>query len=203
MISYFRNCKRCGFCLFHNQFKPIDFFCEKCWYLLEKEKTKIGFKIYKSQDIFVKPLYLWKEKESVVGDLIHGLKGGTPMEIIERLSLEIAFREKHQKDIVTVPVPSSKVGDKDHAFQMAKCISQKLNVELWNGLIWKEKSTNQKFLKKTERFDSTMEKTLDLPAGKRVVLIDDLVTTGATTMAAFKAIKGLNQMEVWALACRI
>lgn len=203
MISYLRNCKHCGLSFFHNQLKPIDFFCKKCWTTLEKERAPANFKIYKSPEIIVKPLFLWKKKDSIVGSMIHGLKGGTPEDIIRKVSLEIVFREAHRMNLLIVPVPSSKVGEKDHAYQIANIISQELEVDLWNGLIWENKRTNQKFLKKTERFVSSIAKTEDLPRGKQVILIDDLVTTGATASAAFKAIKSLNQIEVWALACRM
>lgn len=203
MISYLRNCKHCGLGFFHNQMNPIDFFCKKCWAVLEKEKARENFKIYKSPEILVKPLFLWKKKESIVGSMIHGLKGGTPEDVIKKISLEIAFRESRRKDIVIAPVPSSKVGEKDHAYQIANILSQELNVELWNGLKWGAKKSNQKFLKKFERFENSMIKIANLPRGKQLVLIDDLVTTGATASAAFKAIKSLNQIEVWALACRM
>lgn len=203
MNNFFRNCKHCGFSFFHNQLRPIDFFCQRCWLLLEKEKVLPNFKLYKSPQVLVKPLLLWKEKECVVGSLIHGLKGGTPMDVIKKISLEIAFRESHRKDLLIVPVPSSKVGEKDHAFQIAHIVSQELKLDLWDGLKWERKTTSQKFLKKTERFVNSMIKTTDLPRGKQVILIDDLVTTGATATAAHKAIKSLNQIEVWALACRM
>ncbi len=170
---------------------------------MEKEKVLSNFKLYKSPQVLVKPLLLWKEKESVVGSLIHGLKGGTPEDIISKISLEIAFRESRRKDLLIVPVPSSKVGERDHAFQIAYFVSQELKLHMWEGLKWERKTTNQKFLKKTERFVNTMIQTKDLPRGKEVILIDDLVTTGATATAAYNAIKSLNQIEVWALACRM
>jgi len=203
MISYLRNCKHCGLGAFHNQLKPIDFFCKKCWTILEREKARENFKIYKSPEILVKPLFLWKKKDSIVSSLIHGLKGGTPEDVVRKISLEITFRESRRKDLIIVPVPSSKVGERDHAYQIANIVSQELKVDLWNGLKWEAKSTNQKFLKKSERFENSMIKTSNLPKGKQVILIDDLVTTGATASAAFKAIKSLNQIEVWALACRM
>lgn len=203
MISYLRNCKHCGLGIFHNQLLPIDLFCTKCWTILEKERATLNFKIYKSPEVLVKPLFLWKEKDSIVGSMIHGLKGGTPIEVIRKISLEIVFREKGRNDLVIIPIPSSKVGDKDHAYQIANIVSEELKVDLWDGLMWENKSTNQKFLNKAARFENSIVKTKNFPKKKQVILIDDLVTTGATVSAAFKAIKSLNQIEVWALACRM
>lgn len=203
MNSYFRNCKHCGLGIFHNDFHPIDFFCKKCWCEIEKYKVKSGFKVYKSPEILVKPLFLWKEKEGIVGDLIHGLKGGTPEDVIKKLALEISYRKFPSQDAIIVPIPSSKVGERDHAYQIANIISQELGLQLWSGLRWKDKITNQKFLKKSERFVASMIKNEDFPRKKPVILIDDLVTTGATVTAAYKALKSPNQTEVWALACRI
>lgn len=203
MLSYFRNCKHCGLGFFQNHFRSIDLFCQKCWLKLYEERSPSRVVIYKSSEIKVRSLFLWKEKESIVGDLIHALKGGTPKDVLQRLSIEMCMKFFTQKDCIVIPVPSSKVGEKDHAFYMAKTISETLDLELWDGLIWQNKIGNQKFLKKTERFVSQMEKTERINCKKHIILIDDLVTTGATALAAHKAIKGLNQIEVWALACRI
>ena len=203
MLSYFRNCKSCGYGIFQNQLKAIDFFCQRCWFELEKNKVASHTVIYKTPEVLVRPLFIWKDKESIVGDLIHGLKGGTPRNVLDRLSVEISMRSFTKESAIIVPVPSSKVGEKDHSYYIAKCISETLGFELWDGLLWKNKDRNQKFLNKTERFEIEMTKTKILPRKTRVILIDDLVTTGATAIAARKAIKSLNQIEVWALACRI
>jgi predicted amidophosphoribosyltransferase len=202
-IDFFRNCKHCGFGISNNGFKKIDFFCNICWAKLEKYKTKDHVVIYKTPEILVRPLFLWDEKECIVKDLIHGLKGGTPKKVLETLSLEFSNRFTADRETVVIPVPSSKVGEKDHSYVMAKVISEGQNLELWDGLEWKYKKTNQKFLSKTERFVSEMRTTKSLSIQRRVILIDDLVTTGATAMAAYKAFKGLNQIEVWSLACRL
>jgi predicted amidophosphoribosyltransferase len=203
LSSLFRNCKHCGLGIFANDFQKINFFCKKCWEKLESEKTKPHFVIYKTPEIAVRSLFVWREKESIVKDLIHGLKGGTPFMVLSDLARELSERYVLEGDTVIVPVPSSKVGEKDHAFIMAKIISESQGLEFWNGLEWKNKRRNQKFLNKTERFVSEMKMTQKLSSKKRVILIDDLVTTGATAVAAFKALKGLNQIEVWSLACRL
>jgi predicted amidophosphoribosyltransferase len=203
MHSLFRNCKHCGHGICNNNFQGINFFCTRCWEKLEKHKTQNNFVIYKTSEISVRSLFIWKEKDSIVRDLIHGLKGGTPWPVLNKLSLELSSRYELEEEAVIVPVPSSKVGEKDHSCQMANIIAENHNLELWNHLEWTNKKTNQKFLNKTERFVNEMKMTAKLSTGKRVILIDDLVTTGATAMAAYKAFKGLNQIEVWSLACRL
>lgn len=154
----------------------------------------------------VRYLYTWSEKESIVGDLIHGLKGGTPKEILKIFARDLCSRhslgERYPNSVV-IPIPSSKVGVKDHAYILAKHISEELDLPFWDGLKWVNKNTSQKFLSKTERFIARMQKTKRLNRKLKVILIDDLVTTGATAAAAQGAIKGLNPIEVWALACRI
>lgn len=198
MYSYFRNCKHCGLSFF-----KINFFCKPCWEKLENHKTTLNSKIYKTPDVVVRCLYTWSSKESIVGDLIHGLKGGTPLAILELLAKDLSRMQAHGPHSVVVPVPSSKVGVKDHAYILAKCISRELNFPFWDGLAWENKSTNQKFLSKTERFVSRMKKTKELSRKFNVILIDDLVTTGATALAAKKVLKGPNPIEVWSLACRL
>jgi predicted amidophosphoribosyltransferase len=202
MFSLFRNCKHCGLGIASNDLKKISFFCNVCSQEIEKHKTPTHYSIYKTPEILIRPLYLWTEKESIVKDLIHGLKGGTPWPVLKKLSLELSQRYVADRESVIIPVPSSKVGEKDHAYLMAKIISEDQDLEFWNGLEWKNKKRNQKFLNKTQRFENQM-KIIIKPPQKRVILIDDLVTTGATAMAAYKAFKGLNQIEVWSLACRL
>lgn len=198
MYSYFRNCKHCG-----RSFFKIDLFCKSCWEKLEIHKAPLNSKIYKAPEVLVRHLYTWTEKESIVGDLIHGLKGGTPKEILKMFAIDLCRRGQRYPNSVVIPVPSSKVGVKDHAYILAKYISEELNFPFWDGLEWLNKSTSQKFLSKTERFIAQMQKTGRLNRKLRVILVDDLVTTGATATAAQRAIKGLNPIEVWSLACRI
>lgn len=203
MLSYFRNCKHCGLGYFANNFSPVDLFCKKCWLKLEKTKAPLQARYFKAENLSVRTLYLWREKDSIVGDLIQGLKGGTPRDVLRRLTEEMSFRFFNGNDYVIVPVPPSKVGEKDHAFMMAKFISEGLGLPLWNGLAWVNKKQSQKFSSKTERFEVTMKKTLRLPTRHGIILVDDLITTGATILAAKHVIKSLNPIEVWTLACRI
>lgn len=202
-LSYLRNCKGCGLGFGSNNFTPIDFFCDDCWLALERYKTQNHFLIYKTPSVRVRSLFIWKEKDCLVQDLIHGLKGGTPRDVIHQLTLELSKRYSVDNKTVIIPVPSSKVGESDHAKSMAEIISKDHNLELWDGLRWRRKTRNQKFLNKTERFVAEMILVEKLPINKRVILIDDLVTTGATAQAALKALKGLNNIEVWSLACRL
>jgi predicted amidophosphoribosyltransferase len=170
---------------------------------LEAHRTSFNSSIYKTPEVLVRYLYTWSERESIVSDLIHGLKGGTPKEILKKFARELCRGKSQHFNFMVVPVPSSKVGVKDHAYILAKYVSEELNLPFWDGLEWVNKSTNQKFLSKTERFVAQMKKTKKRDQKLGVILVDDLVTTGATTLAAQGAIKGLNPIEVWSLACRM
>ncbi len=203
MWSYFRNCKHCGFGFFKNNFTKVDLFCKDCWFLLEIAKSPLRAIFFKGDGIAVRSLYVWTQERPIVGNLIHGLKGGTPINVLTRLSIEIARKFYNQENCIIVPIPSSKVGEKDHAYLIAKCIAETLDIPMWDGLIWENKTKNQKFLNKTERFRASMKKTKSLPRNSKIILVDDLVTSGATIMAAKRAIQSLKPIEVWTLACRI
>lgn len=203
MYSWFRNCKSCGHGIFKNRFHPINFFCDECFLKLENHKAPLNVKIFKEPGIIIKPLYLWKEKESEVAHLIHGLKGGKPLDFLSEIAMEISRRNTVSDGTIIIPVPPSKVGEKDHSHHLAKLVSRQLNCVFWDGLKWKNKRTHQKFLNKTERFRNEMERTKTLPKCKKIILVDDLVTTGGTVFAAHKAIKSPKQIEVWSVACRI
>lgn len=202
MESFFRHCKHCGAGFFKN-FSTIEFFCQDCWLKLESQRAPRNFKIYKTEKIIIHPHYIWRNDEDIVRDLVSGLKGGTPYLVLERLCNSLCKLKKPDQDSLIIPVPSSKVGEKDHAYLMADLISKKLGLEFFPCLEWAKKGTSQKFLNKNDRFNIEMKSTRKLPGKKGVILVDDVVTTGATAGAALKAFKGLNQIQVWSLACRI
>ncbi len=150
----------------------------------------------------IRALYQWSNGDETVGNVIRGLKGGTPRPALKYFAKEVALRNFTNEKCVVIPIPPTKVGAKDHSYYLAEEIAEQCGYEMKTLLYWKNKKVGQKYLKKTARFQNLIGAKDRLANFDKVILVDDLVTTGATVLAASRAIKGLNKIEVWALACR-
>jgi len=110
------------------------------------------------------------------------------------------------RPIRIVPAPSS-TGNKDHAFFWAQALSQQVGGELFPCLK-KAQSHKQRWSSLSDRlglqFDLD-ENNSELPIDWSEVLwvfADDIVTTGSTALAAYKALGSPPHFEVWTLAKR-
>ncbi|MGE5085573.1 MAG: ComF family protein, partial [Bacillota bacterium] len=110
------------------------------------------------------------------------------------------------RPIRIVPAPSS-TGKRDHAFFWAKALSHEVGGDLFPCLK-KAQSRKQRGSSLSERltlqFDLD-ENNSDLPIDWPEVLwvfADDIVTTGSTALAAYKALGSPPHFEVWTLAKR-
>ena len=109
-------------------------------------------------------------------------------------------------DIMTF-IPSSKASLKSRGFNqcevLCKYISKKCGIPYKNFLYKVSNSLDQIGLDNMERWDnikgSFMIKNKKEIEGKRILIIDDVITSGATAFYAAKAIKEVNAEEVFIL----
>lgn len=101
----------------------------------------------------------------------------------------------------TVLVPCPNLKGRDHSRVLAKAFSKLLGVPIIDALLPVGAPKSQKQKSRAERQRIQFQKTVVL-RHKHVIFIDDIVTTGATAIAAQKALGPTVGFEVWCLAHR-
>ncbi len=108
-------------------------------------------------------------------------------------------------DYVVVPIPLSVERLRQRGFNQAGLLSHNLAEQgqctIWTDLIRIRTTAAQAELglKERQRNVRGAFRVSKRPAPKRVVLVDDVVTTGATLTQACRALKKAGTEEVWAV----
>ena len=107
-----------------------------------------------------------------------------------------------KKDSVLISSESS--SRKNHAQNWGKALSEHLGFPHFCPL---KPTPGVKAQKKKSRLERSL-RTFDLdvdfskPANKRIIFVDDVVTTGQTALAAHEALKEPSDFEIWSLIYR-
>ncbi len=223
---YFRSCAVCS-----SSLPPIDLLCPPCWKIFGKVMNR-GEKIQQKDYPFpVYSLLTWTpETEVFVKPFIYGFKGERAIRASEKLasfflserSLGTAGKQSLSTDkLLLATAPSSKF---DHASLWAYALGRPLQQSPKAFFLdVSPKAKRQKELSQTERAErrfkirevfagstnDSLETLSDarptahpMTAAKRVVFADDVITSGATAMAAYMALGDPDKFEVWTLAAR-
>ncbi|MCU0359642.1 MAG: ComF family protein [Bacteroidia bacterium] len=157
-------------------------------------------------------LYLF-EKSGKVQRLVHAIKYHKHKELAvflgERLGNEIRATELPLEFDVIVPIPlhPKKLAERgfNQSEEFAKGLSKVMGVAMDNKSLQRAKiSSTQTHKRKYQRWEN-VEGIFELPApanfeNKHVLLLDDVVTTGATIDSAWQCFKHLEGVKV-SLAC--
>lgn len=183
-------------------FKPIEEYtlsnvvnnfevCSRCYEDIIPKFTK-----FKIDNIKALAVYDYDEK---IQSLIYQLKGCFDIEIAE-LFLERFKRELRIRywGYVIVPIPSYKQDDEIRGFNHVVELFKSLKI-ITLEILEKTQKFKQALNTKNERKDIkkylSLKETPDL-SHKKVLLVDDVYTTGSTMKAAIELIKTLNPKKI-------
>ena len=158
------------------------------------------------------PAYVWvtTNHQGLARELLHSFKfeqNRAAAGSIYRLMLETYLNSgKTRPDYLIMPVPTatSRVRERgfDHSALLAKKISMSLRLE-YLSILGRLGQTRQVGSKRSDRLsqmaDNFWVKSPQLVAGRQILLIDDVVTTGATINVASKALRQAGASRVDAL----
>ena len=106
--------------------------------------------------------------------------------------------------IVPVPTATSRIRQRsfDHSAYLARQISRKLNLKYLNGLVRIGQSRQvgaERSVRLTQPAGNYLERYSNLINGQNILLIDDVVTTGATLRSVTKVLRAAGAARVDAL----
>lgn len=186
-----RNCSRCG---------KILSSCDCSNEFLRSHYVKRVIKCYR---------YLDREEARAGNRLIYSLKRDNRSDVLERAADELSSAilnsiENPEEYIFTnVPRRRSAIIEYgiDHSALLARAVARRLSCQ-YIEMLGSRARSEQKTLEITDRFknaDFYISKDIDL-TGKRVIIVDDIITTGASIGKAASLIRSLGAREITA-AC--
>lgn len=194
-----RACCHCGWV-----WEQTTLLCSKCHSRL-KTQLKLRVVNFGSYQVIV-PLS-WGIDSPLVDSLVYAQKGGMDPRA-SRFLAELILSQRMEygsleEPSILVPVPSSVPKRRDHALALTEALSELTG---WPTVQLLERVSFGRSQKRLARDQRAHLKIFSLappsdPTAK-LILVDDVVTTGSTAAACYQSLGRPKNFEVWALAYR-
>jgi competence protein ComFC len=210
-LIYPRNCLACKNLLFKHE----DFICNYCYLNLPKsnfhkhENSELDKIFYGRVPIMKAASYYVFEKSGNVQQLLHHIKYKGNKNLARQLgnwyahSLNEAGDFSKSHFIIPVPLHPRKLKQRgfNQSEEFAKGLSEAWNIPLVNtNLIRTDFTSTQTKKRKFERWENVKDKfDLSEPEAlnnKTVILVDDVITTGATIDACYQALSKAEGIKI-------
>ena len=165
--------------------------CQNC-----QNSLKAKFIKFKIGNIDALSLY---EYDETLKKLIYTYKGCYDIELKDVfLHRYLLYLRSVYRNYYIIPIPSNKIEDQKRGFNHVREICKTLKLPILDVL---EKHTREKQSSKTNKDRLNIEKYLTIKNsnilyGKKVLLVDDIYTTGATMFKAIELVKKANPKKI-------
>lgn len=188
-----------------------DWICSDCLAEVIGRIAPSPLQSMKAQGLSVWTPFIWNDRsEGWLKPLIDSLKGGFPnrsLETLLQISIQqkFGFRPEDFVDAVFIPAPPRTYQQQDHAFQLAKGFAELIGAPVVSPL-FRLDGKAQKSRTRDERAEIQVglhKNYIPNEFGrKRVIWVDDVLTTGSTALACYQALGRPPRFEVWVLSYR-
>lgn len=163
----------------------------------------------------IRALYLWvprADQTDILGTWLRSLKGGTPRNEFTLIAQKMLLHwwgeitSAGARPPIIIPIPSHRPHTPDHALILARELGHSSGWQVMEQCLGRsgdQEMAQQKRLSRKARSAVHFRIEGGLPDLHRpILLVDDVVTSGATVLAAHRALRSPPRTFVWSIAYR-
>jgi len=187
----------------------VNIICESCWSKLPRIKHQ---SIINNDSPISRYLSVWEYSEGIQ-ELIHEMKFRRKKGLAHRFAAELSKLVLENKIFrnadLLLPVPLHKLRLRERGFNqsllLAKEVSKKTSIQIDDKILNRVKYTKTQSKLSASQRQKNVEDAFKTAAGaqltaKKVILIDDVITTGSTMNACAKALTNIGVGKVLGLS---